>query len=271
MQLAVYRRDNRKRGARNGRARLWFGVGFMFVAAAAAGLYGYRERVTDALSAAQSFVIDSPYFSVREIKVRGGDRVGGAEIAAIAGLKNGMNIWKIDPAEIEKKIARQPWVRHVVVRREFPRRVVIDVEERVAKAIVAIGKLYYVDADGVIFKELAEGENVEFPLVTGLGPEELSAGDLKIRRRLQDAVRLGDLMVKSAHTLSEIHFETADRIVLYTVGYPVALHMGSGDWEAKVRRLERVLGLWKGQEERLISLDMSFRDQVVARLKASRQ
>jgi cell division protein FtsQ len=123
--------------------------------------------------------------------------------------------------------------------------VVIDVEERVAKAIVAIGKLYYVDADGVIFKELAEGENVEFPLVTGLGPEELSAGDLKIRRRLQDAVRLGDLMVKSAHTLSEIHFETADRIVLYTVGYPVALHMGSGDWEAKVRRLERVLGLWK--------------------------
>ena len=38
------------------------------------------------------------------------------------------------------------------VRREFPRRVVIEVEEREAKAIAALGKLYYVDRDGYIFK-----------------------------------------------------------------------------------------------------------------------
>jgi cell division septal protein FtsQ len=266
MQLAVYR-SNRRRTARDRRPRLWLGATAALLVVATAGLYHWGEWVATGVMATRAFVIDSPYFSVREIKVRGGEKVGGSEIVAVAGLKHGMNIWKIDPAAIEKKIGREPWVRRVVVRREFPRRVVIDVEERIAKAIVAMRKLYYVDGDGVIFKEVGEGENVQFPLLTGLKPDELNTSDPKIRRRLQDAVRLGDLIAKDAHTLSEIHFDTPDRLVLYTVDYPVALHMGSGDWETKLRRLERVLSLWKGHEERLVSLDVSFRDQVVARLR----
>ena len=34
-----------------------------------------------------------------------------------------------------------------------------------------------------------------------------------------------------------------------------------------LERMDRLLSLWKGNEERLASLDMSFRDQVVARLR----
>jgi hypothetical protein len=43
--------------------------------------------------------------------------------------------------------------------------------------------------------------------------------------------------------------------------------MGWGDWEEKLERMERLLTLWKGHEERLGSLDMSFRNQVVARVR----
>ena len=43
--------------------------------------------------------------------------------------------------------------------------------------------------------------------------------------------------------------------------------MGWGDWEGKLARIEQLLTLWKGKEERLASLDMSFRDQMVARLR----
>ncbi len=43
--------------------------------------------------------------------------------------------------------------------------------------------------------------------------------------------------------------------------------MGWGNWADKLTRMERLLTLWKGNEERLASLDMSFRDQVVARLR----
>jgi hypothetical protein len=74
-------------------------------------------------------------------------------------------------------------------------------------------------------------------------------------------------MAQRSHSLSEIHFEAPDRVTVFTTRFPVALHMGWGDWEAKLERMERLLSLWHGHEQRLSSLDMSFRDQVVARLR----
>ncbi len=270
MQLAVYQRDNRKRNSGHNRAPLWLAsVALLCVLGAALFLWGHRLPVV--WISARGFVLNSPYFYVREIQVHGGAKVGGSEIVAMAGLRHGMNMWKIDPAAIEEKVAKHPWVRRVLVRREFPRRVVIEVEERTPKAIVAMGKLYYVDSDGTVFKEVGEGEAVQFPLLTGIRPQELATGNPELRRRIQEAVRLGDLMANDAHQLSEIHFESPEQLVLYTTAYPIALHMGSGDWESKLQRLDRVLTLWKGHENRLASLDVRFRDQVVARLRKVRK
>jgi cell division septal protein FtsQ len=271
MHLTVYRRDNRKRSARGWRWRIMAGGGIAVLMALTFALYEWRGHWTSTLASARRFVFESSYFSVSEIQVRGGEKFGGNEIVTLAGLKHGMNIWHIEPATIERKVAKHPWVRRVLVRREFPRRVVIEIEERTPKAIVAMGKLYYVDSEGVVFKEVAAGESVEFPLLTGLRRDEVGSRDPAVRRRIQDAVRLGDLMTKDSRTISEIHFEAADRLTLYTTAYPLAVRMGWGDWEDKVRRVDRVLKLWKGHEERLVSLDASFGDQVVARVRQMRQ
>lgn len=271
MQLTVYRRDNRKRNAREWRQ--WIRVIGILASLilASVAVYEWRGQLMAAGASARQFVLESPYFSVREIQVRGAEKFGGNEIITMAGLKHGMNMWRIEPSTIERKVAKHPWVRRVLVRREFPRRVVIEIEERTPKAIVAMGKLYYIDSDGLAFKEVGAGESVQFPLLTGLRPDELGSRDPAVRRKIQDAVRLSDLMAKDSHTISEVHFEAADRVTLYTTAYPLALHMGWGDWEDKVRRVDRVLKLWKGHEERLVTLDASFGDQVVARARRMRQ
>ena len=270
MPLSLYRKDNRRRSVHGWRRYAWIGGGMVLMCFFTAAIYHWGGHIRAAIIAGRAFVLESPYFSVREIQVRGGEKVGGNEIVAMAGLRHGMNMWKIEPATIESKIARHPWVRRVLVRREFPRRVVIEVEERTPKAIVAMRKLYYVDADGIIFKEVGQGDTVNFPLLTGLRPEQLAISNPAMREKLQDAMRLGELMTKDSHILSEIHFDASDRVVLYTTAFPVALHMGWGDWTDKMKRLDRVLGLWKGHEERLASLDVSFRDQVVARLRRAK-
>ena len=270
MKLTLYRRDNRKRNGRRWRRNVvWLGgvaVLLLFFAAA----YRWHVPLKAAAAAAPALFFENSYFFVREIQVRGGEKVGGDEIVAMAGLRQGMNTWRIEPGEIEKKVEKHPWVRRVLVRRDFPRRIVIEVEERTPKAIVAIGQLYYVDADGVVFKEVGAGENVNFPLLTGLRPEQLAKANPALRGKIQDAVRLADLMAKDAHTLSEIHFDESGRLVVYTTAFPVALKMGWGEWDGKLKRLDRVLALWKGNEERLASLDASFNNQVVARLRKVR-
>lgn len=267
MQLKVYRRDNRKKDQHGRRWRLWR-LGVVFLPIVIGGtVYGLREPLWTSASSLYEFVVESRYFSLQEIQVRGGEKVSGHEILGMAGLRRGMSIWRIDLNAIEQKIVAHPWVRRVSVRREFPRRVVIDVEERTPKAIVALRKLYYVDQDGMLFKEVGAGEDVKFPLLTGLRADQLTRPDPSTRKRIQEALRLGEMMVQRSHSLSEIHFARPDRLVVYTTAHPIPLHMGWGDWGEKLDRLERLLSLWQGNEQRLGSLDMSFRDQVVARLR----
>ena len=271
MQLKVYRRDNRKKDQRSRRQRKLRATALLGLVAIGAALYTLSEPLRIAAASLSEFVLESPYFSVSEIQVRGGDKVSGNAIVAIAGLRRGMSIWRLDLASIEKKIAKHPWVRRVYARREFPRRVVIEVEERTPRAIVALRKLYYVDADGVLFKEVGPGEEVNFPMLTGLRPEQLTTPDSSIRGRIQEAIRLSEMMVPRSHSLSEIHFDKSDRLVVYTNANPIALHMGWGNWAEKLNRMERLLALWRGNEERLGSLDMSFRDQVVAHLRRAQR
>jgi len=271
MQLKVYRRDNRKRDEQRGRRR-WLAAGVIaLLLVASMLLYRLSGPVAIAVRSTKDFIADNRYFAVRQIEVHGGDKVGGDEIVAMAGLRQGMNIWKVDAVAIEKKIAKHPWVRRVVVRRDFPRRIVIDVEERTPKAIVGAGKLYYIDADGVVFKEVESGENIKYPMLTGIYAQALMYGDPAARKRIRDAIRLADLMAQHSHALSEIHFEAPDRLVVYPTKFPVAWRLGWGEWEEKIARLDRLLALWKGNEERLASLDMSFRDQVVARLRGKKE
>jgi cell division septal protein FtsQ len=142
--------------------------------------------------------------------------VSGNEIVTIAGLHQGMSIWKVDLPAIEKKVGKHPWVRRVLVRREFPHRIIIDVEERVPRAIVALRKLYIRRYGRRVFKEVDPNENVKYPLLTGLRAEEVSGSNPAMRKRIQDAIRLGDLMAQRAHSISEIHFDAPDRLVVYT-------------------------------------------------------
>lgn len=248
-----------------GRLLLWSAVVAFLLSTpiVALGWPRFAQLATDL----HDFLLYHPYFSVREIKVSGGQKVGGSEVVAMAGLSHGMNIWKIDPRAIEEKVSKHPWVKRVLVRREFPHRVVIEVEERMAKGIVVLGKLYYVDVEGLVFKEVGEGENVDFPFLTGLRRVDLLSPADSSRRRIQEALRLGDFLGRSSLSLSEIHFSRGGGVVLYPMAYPIALTMGWGDWQDKIERLERVLSEWGGKEDRLAGLDLSFRDHVVARTK----
>lgn len=213
------------------------------------------------------FLFHHPYFSVQEIRVAGGGKVGGAEIVTMTGLRHGMNIWRIDPKSIEAKVSNHPWVKRVLVRREFPQRVIIQVEEWVAKGIVVLGRLYYVDADGFIFKEVARGEKVNLPLITGLRRSHFLSHSSFARKRIVESLRLSDLFRKSSISLSEIHFDPQGGIVIYPILYPVTFAMGWGDWAGKLLRLKRVLEEWRGKEDRLTSIDLRFRDQVVVRFR----
>ena len=90
MQLKVYRKDNRKKDLGRWRrylVRTSIYAGFVVLGVA---LYWLSEPMLIAAASLRDFVLESRYFSVREIQVRGGDKVSGNEIITMAGLRQGM-------------------------------------------------------------------------------------------------------------------------------------------------------------------------------------
>ena len=234
---------------------------------AVAIFYGGWNPIVWATTSLQNALGRHPYFSVQEIRVTGSHKVSGSQIVSLAGLRLGMNIWDVNPKLIEGKLNRHPWVRREMVRREFPRRVLIRVEEWVAKAIIVLDKFYYVDSQGYVFKEVESGDEVNLPFITGLGHRGFVLTDSFARQKIVEAIRLNDLFAVSSVPISEIHFLLEDGVVAYPVSKPVGFHMGWGEWPAKVRRLKRVWSQWKDREHRLASMDLRFRGQVVVKVK----
>ncbi len=211
------------------------------------------------------FVLTHPYFAIREVRVLGAEKVKGADIVVVSGLGPHTRIWSIDPGELEERVRRHPWVKSVRIRRELPARLVITIEEWSPGAIVALDKLYYVADNGVIFKALDEEDSVDFPFITGLRSAELPPEEPATREKLSEAVVFGRTVEQTALGLSEIRFQPGGGIVLYPVSYSIPFHMGWGDWDEKLNRLQWFLGEFRGQGARFRAVDLSFRGQVVAR------
>ena len=87
------------------------------------------------LYAALQALLRTPHFALREVTVRGElQRTGRADLEhAIAGRIAG-NFFAADPEALRAGLERLPWVRRVSVRRVWPDRLVVTIEEHLALA-----------------------------------------------------------------------------------------------------------------------------------------
>jgi cell division protein FtsQ len=200
---------------------------------------------------------------VRAIRFEGLSRASADELLALSPAKPGDPIAFVDVAAAEAALARHPWVKRVEVRRTLDRALRVSVEERRPAALVDLGGLYLVDEGGDVFKRAAAGDGLDLPLVTGLSradwvqrrgaAEPLLAGALALARAWQ---RRGPA---AATRLSEIHVEPGDGVTLYVGDDGTEVRLGTGDYEAKLARLEKVLSVLGAEGKRAEVLHLENR------------
>lgn len=273
-QRAGFRRFGRRRAglAASAAAACALALAAWLYPEAFAGVYRQSRVVLEASAAIRGtardiseFVLTHPHFTVREVKVLGAQRVKGEDIVVMSGLGPHTGIWSTDPVELGRKVERHSWVKRALVRRELPARLTITVEEWSPGGIVALDRLYYVADDGVIFKALDEEDSVDLPFVTGLRAAGLAPEAPDTRKKLSQVLELARTVERTGLDLSEIRFRSGGVVVLYPVSYAVPFHMGWGDWDDKLRRLQWFLREFREQEARFRAVDLSFKGQVVAR------
>lgn len=234
----TYVTPKRKKGKKASRGRIplrqWLPVAaallvLLLVGSAGAAVYSWLGR--------------SAIFSVRVVDMNPCEHVSGDEISGILKGVAGGNIWSLSKEEIGRRLRSHPFVREVVVRKSFPDKLLLNIEEREPVAMINLDALYYVDDQGTIFKRLTAYDAKDKPILTGFSRDDLAAKDPVTIRNLKKTIDLlrhaeaGSLR----RNISEVHFDAQDGYTLVTRDFGLQLKIGLMDFAEAMRRVEEAM------------------------------
>jgi len=218
-------------------------------------------------------LLGDPLFRVREVEVGGCQKLPRETLLSLARVEGMPNLFTVRLKEIAGRLEDHPWIECVVVRKAFPNKISIQIEERKPIAILQLEELYYIDAKGVIFSRVGEKEGYNYPFLTGLDRHSLEKDSEQTKGLIAKALELL-LTVEKEQTLplkeiSEIHMERTSGVRCFTKGDGIEIKMG---WDHFGEKLKRLAMIWFDLQKRGIaaaSIDSSDLNQVVVR-RASR-
>ena len=187
-----------------------------------------------------NFAISSPCFQIKEIIVHGCKELTEKEILSYAAIKPSQNLLAINLGTIARRIESNPWVKEVSMGREFPNRLIIDLQERTAVALVKRDNGFnLLDLDGVAFKKLEKNDEVDIPVLNGCYPDNsdsaLFTKSLELLRYLSASKEFPTIK-----NIAEIHGHEVFGLSLFTDS-GLCIRLGFDSYENKLKRLNAVM------------------------------
>ena len=203
-------------------------------------LIGVILTITSVMIFAYNFIITSPYFQIKETVVQGCKELTEKEVLSLAAIRPSQSLLAINPAAIARRIEANPWVKQVLIGKELPNRLIIEVHERTAVALVKSDNgISLLDLDGVTFKKLENSDEADIPVLNGCYSESsdsvLFAKSLELLQYLSTAKEFPTIK-----NISEIHGHDIFGLSLFTDS-GLCIRLGFDSYENKFKRLATVM------------------------------
>jgi cell division protein FtsQ len=229
--------------------------------------------ITAALGA-RRYVTTTPRFAIRTVEVSGNARRSADDVAAEAGIVKGENVFLLDLDRARGRLLADPWILNAALVRRLPGTVSVQVTERDAAAIVALGDSYLASRDGDIFKRLEPGDPTDLPVVTGITADGIvqdrAASIAAVRRALDLAAEYERNPLSARAPLEEVHVEGGEALTLFVGKNAIALELGVAPFHHKLDEAAKVLADLdrRGAKADAIMLDNDAHpERVVARVR----
>jgi cell division protein FtsQ len=217
----------------------------------------------------------SPRFAIKSIVTHGNVHRSPEDIARTGGITVESNIFATDLEAAQTRLLADPWVEKITLRRKLPGAVLIDLVEREAHALIAIGSdLYLATRQGDLFKKYEPGDPYDLPIVSGIRPDDVAedkAGAVALIRRALDVVADYEHSGPAkGHPIQEAHLEDDGGIVLVVGKDATALHLGRGPYRQGIEQASRVLaelGSRKGRASVVFLDNEAHPERVVVRMR----
>jgi cell division protein FtsQ len=192
-----------------------------------------------------------------------------SELLTLAGVQPGDSMLGLKLQDVVTQLSKNPWIEQVQVRRYFPHTLSITLSERTPQAVANVGCLYYLDAKGVLFKSLVEGDRLDYPLITGIDEEDLTKDPAGTKEALQDALLLIAHLKKGKvfglEDISEIHYDKGYGFTLFTMQGGVPVKLGNGGFDEKLIRFAGIYQELKPQMQALDYIDLDYSDKIIVK------
>jgi cell division protein FtsQ len=184
------------------------------------------------------YVVHSSLLSFKDIHFEGCRNVTPQELMKAVDLKVGTNIFALDLENLAQQLKTNPWVKDVTIKRAFPHRLKIKIDERIPVALAHNKRLFLVDDEGVLFKEVDAGDDIDMPIITGVSFPKPNRRSLKeVFVLLDTAEQTGAL---PRHMISEVHVDNPDGFIIYTLDEAMPIRITSQDYKRKLRLFARI-------------------------------
>lgn len=206
------------------------------------------------------------FLTVREVVLATPPKhISEMDLIRLSEVKKGDNLLRLRLAGVREKLLRYPWVREVRLSKTIPGRLQLWVEEEEPVALLDVNGLYLVNGEAKVFKKVEPGDPRDFPIITGLVPEDLES-------RLKPLVAV----VKQFETMEEVKPIGISEVrwsrkglSLFTKEPCVRVEMGSSEWTESLRRLGAVWPDLMTQPRPPKSIDLSLEKRIVVKMAAS--
>jgi cell division protein FtsQ len=217
-------------------------------------------------------LLEDPLFRVRQVDVGGCEKLPQETLQSLAMVEGMPNLFTVSLKDVSRRLEDHPWIEHVVVRKNFPNKISIQIQERKPIAILQLEELYYIDAKGMIFSRVSETDGFNYPFLTGLDRQSLDKEPEETKGLITKALELlltaEREKVPPLKEISEIHMEKTSGVHCFTKTEGIEIRLG---WDHFSEKLKRLSMIWSDLRKRGISatfIDSSDINRMVVR-KAS--
>lgn len=108
------------------------------------------------------------FVRIRELSIVGASEFADKEIRSFVNplIELNPNIFTFPVENVKLFLATRPYIDKAVIRKEFPKRLVIEIKEKKPIAILLDSELKLLDENGEVIRPMAIGENIDVPVVT---------------------------------------------------------------------------------------------------------
>lgn len=215
------------------------------------------------------YLLTSPHIRLERVLVKGVDKELKEELMDISQLSSDMSLLAINLKELKERMERHPWVKSIEMEKRFPHTLIIHVEREVPRALVALEKLFYMNNQGRVFKEVEQIDDMNYPVITGVSKDPVHRLE-----QLTLAAHILDLLESesgpwSLKELSEIHLNTKGSVSLYSTSMQAVVKLRGKELDIKKGELKKVVTHLRstGLIHMVKRIDLNYRNGVVVSFK----